>query len=107
MLNVRCGRNGCRKRYVRRKHPDAYVRRHWARCSACGGNLNVDSEVHRRHKRETCKCSGIPWPHRIYTILDRHQFCHKHEFVDVDSYLMAKEMGGEYRRMKPGEECPF
>jgi len=57
--NYRCGSDGCRKRTVL-KH-----KVHHATCKHCGGNLNYDPEVKRRHKKEVCYCGGPDFnPHR-------------------------------------------
>lgn len=106
MMNVRCGRRWCRTRKTLRKHPDLYKRR--PKCRVCGGNLNYDPEVYRRHRAEKCECGGINWPHRISTILSRDEFCRVHALVDVESIMWAREMDARsIRRMKPDDECPF
>lgn len=59
MYNYRCTRSSCRKRRsIRHKE-------HYVKCE-CGGTMNHDPEVKRRHRRERCYCDGPEWaPHRI------------------------------------------
>ena len=68
MIHYRCTKTGCRKR-VRLRHPvewypeDSSLRV----CPECSGKLSRDPEVKRRHRRETCDCLGLPYPHRRTT----------------------------------------
>lgn len=105
-LGPRCGKRDSRDI---EKHSDVSD----LKCRYCGGNLKPDYEVYRRHKRENCWCSGIPFtPHRAGTIMENGMaVCIEITDEELQDWLWRKhaeqELGGVVRKMKPDEECPF
>jgi len=59
----RCtSRNKCGKRRALPRPIEQYVRT--PVCKACGGALKADKAQTRRNRANTCKCDGLPYPHR-------------------------------------------
>ncbi len=75
IYNYRCSHRRCRKRVTLRHPLEWYIRE--PKCKACGRKqLKHDPEVSRRHQAETCRCSGVHFPHRRGTVLGAYEFCH-------------------------------
>ena len=93
MIYHRCTKSDCRKRVSLPRRYDEYLRP--PKCPGCGrvGTLSPATNLkdHERTTRLTCKCGGIPWPHRRGLILDENRTCvqadtwHVHAFDALEA----------------------
>lgn len=85
--NCRCtDRANCGRRKTLRHPIEWYIRE--PKCPGCGRRtLRADPSVRRQTLKRTCRCRGIPWPHRAGTVLSEHEFCHQLELSEVADNL--------------------
>ena len=77
MIYHRCTKADCRKRVSLPRYYYQYIR--FPKCPGCGRKHTLsyasNAKDHERTRRLTCRCGGIPWPHRRGLILDENRTC--------------------------------
>jgi len=92
------------------RHPlEWYYYNRKPKCPGCGRDtLRFDYALIRQRRKETCRCSGIHYPHRYRTWLSKDEFCDGWSMAEAESRVMAEAMGAtDFQKMKPDDPCPF
>jgi hypothetical protein len=58
----RCTTRSCRKYRTLSKRKELYVTE--PKCKVCGGNLSHRPRMREYDRERTCKCDGLPYPHK-------------------------------------------
>jgi hypothetical protein len=92
IYNYRCNKMDCRKRITLKHLLGWYL--HEPFCKACRrrDTLRPDPWVRKWNMSQLCRCSGVHFPHRKFTVLSDHEFCHQLTLDQVGDQLIDRGM---------------
>jgi hypothetical protein len=92
IYNYRCMKSDCRKRITLAHKLGWYINEPF--CKACRrrDTLRLDPWVRHWNMSQLCKCSGIHFPHRKFTILSDREFCHQLTLDQVGDRLIERDI---------------
>ena len=92
IYNYRCMKRDCRKRVTLRHPLEWYINP--PKCKACErpDTLRYDPWVRKWNMSQICRCNGVHFPHRKFTVLSDNEFCHQLTLDDVEVRLIDRGM---------------
>jgi len=83
-FNYRCSdKNNCGKRKTFPKKIEAYKIKKHTLCPSCGkDSMKLDLAIKEYNKRNTCNCGGVPYPHRIKSVVGNYRCFERNEIDD-------------------------